>query len=933
MHNRPILILTVLLLALVVTCTSPSPGDSMTTETAVIRLPGHVLPSLNKATQLTGENLQSSESKPLTITIVLKRDRQQEFEQYLHELYDPHSKNFHHFLTQAQISAQFGPSPGEYGLLLEYLHRNGFRGIQRSNNRLTITAQARRADVERAFKIRIFDYRLRGRDFYANAEPPAVPASVAPHIQVIAGLSNLARPVRPVETFPANRAAYSEDIAEAAGLPAIAPDVKTTLAVCGVSPKSPGPSLASGLIQVLETTFVSLAAKLNLFIDAACIGLGSATGASLLTCNGMARALGPGIWTANPQCAEFYSFGLGGGPNQPQVQTEKADVSSPSVASNPQKIGLLEFDTYNSADVEDWLTFIGGVPPFALPTEVSVNGGVASPGPGESEVLLDIDTVMALDTQPATSYVVYDAPGGTTFETMFNTMINDGDTVISNSWAQCEDQTTQAEASAIDSILQTAAASGISVFNGTGDDGSTCLDGSANVVAVPADSPSATAVGGTTPMPGPGLTFGTEAWWNGVADTPPTGQGGFGVSKYFQAPSYQGGLGMRSVPDMVVDADPTEGIQICQADAGGCPTPLRYGGTSMAAPEWAAYVADLNSLLGSNLGAVNPRFYALAGTNAFHSPTVLGSDSTHVGIGSPDFLQLRLALTGQTPGVPISANSFSVAVGSNPDLTAPADGQTPALAQAFLLDANGFPAKGKTVAMTAASGSAVITPSSPVTDSDGQVTFQVTDLATENLTLTTTDTTDGVTLTQGPPLQFVAPPAAAAGINAFPSSVAADGKTPASIVVTLQDALGRPSPGKQVQLSQGRRQLGYQRTNSTGYRQQRYDHFHCDRRQQRDRDVLGGGRDRWQPAVPDDRNGHFQQCSSARMPVLDHRWSRLCSDSLCNGLCPAVIFVRGHRFHLRRPVRDGFRFIRQLLRIRLRHRQPLQVSARRRRPR
>ena len=179
--------------------------------------------------------------------------------------------------------------------------------------------------------------------------------------------------------------------------------------------------------------------------------------------------------------------------------------------------------------------------------------------------------------------------------------------------------------------------------------------------------------------------------WNGVADTPPTGQGGFGVSKYFQAPSYQGGLGgMRSVPDVVVDADPSEGIQICQADAGGCPTPLRYGGTSMAAPEWAAYVADLNSVLGTNLGAVNPRFYARAGTRAFHSPTVLGSDFSHVGLGSLDFLQLRQALTAQTPGVPISANSFSVAVGSNPDLTAPADGQTPAVAQTFCLTPTGF---------------------------------------------------------------------------------------------------------------------------------------------------------------------------------------------------------------------------------------------------
>ena len=64
-------------------------------------------------------------------------------------------------------------------------------------------------------------------------------------------------------------------------------------------------------------------------------------------------------------------------------------------------------------------------------------------------------------------------------------MINDGVSIISNSWAYCEDQTTQADAQAIDTILQNAAIAGISVFTGAGDNGSTCLDGAAGVVSVP----------------------------------------------------------------------------------------------------------------------------------------------------------------------------------------------------------------------------------------------------------------------------------------------------------------------------------------------------------------------------------------------------------------------------------------------------------------
>ena len=111
-----------------------------------------------------------------------------------------------------------------------------------------------------------------------------------------------------------------------------------------------------------------------------------------------------------------------------------------------------------------------------------------------------------------------------------------------NSWASCEDQVTLADVQGIDTVLQAAAASGISVFNGTGDSGSSCLDGSANTVAVPADSPNAVAVGGSSLTVGPGHTYGSETWWDGSQAVPATGQGGFGVSKFFSAPAYQNGL-------------------------------------------------------------------------------------------------------------------------------------------------------------------------------------------------------------------------------------------------------------------------------------------------------------------------------------------------------------------------------------------------------
>ena len=93
-----------------------------------------------------------------------------------------------------------------------------------------------------------------------------------------------------------------------------------------------------------------------------------------------------------------------------------------------------------------------------------------------------------------------------------------------------------------------------------------------------------------------------------------------------------------------------QGVVLCQADNGGCPNGGLYGGTSLAAPAWAAFTALLNQSQGTNLGFLNPLIYPLAGTNAFHGPASMGSDFAHVGLGSPNLPVLHQELTGQTPG-------------------------------------------------------------------------------------------------------------------------------------------------------------------------------------------------------------------------------------------------------------------------------------------
>ena len=186
---------------------------------------------------------------------------------------------------------------------------------------------------------------------------------------------------------------------------------------------------------------------------------------------------------------------------------------------------------------------------------------------------------------------------------------------------------------------------------------------------------------------------------------------------------------MRSIPDVSAPADPAQGVLICQADGGGCPTDNLYGGTSIAAPIWAASMAVLNQRTGSDFGFLNPQIYPLANGSAFHSGASMGSDFAHVGLGSPNFGELRRQLTRGTLGAPSIANSAVVAF---PPLTY-ADGTSQVGVSVIVMDADFNAISGQSVTLTANSGShAMITAVNGTSNvANGAARFIVTDNISE----------------------------------------------------------------------------------------------------------------------------------------------------------------------------------------------------------
>jgi kumamolisin len=181
-----------------------------------------------------------------------------------------------------------------------------------------------------------------------------------------------------------------------------------------------------------------------------------------------------------------------------------------------------------------------------------------------------------------------------------------------------------------DSSFSTAASQGQSIFAAAGDNGSDDAGDGGTSVDFPASDPSVTGVGGTTLKLKSTNAYSSEKAWSGS---------GGGTSSQFSQPSFQSGVtsdSTRDVPDVAAVADPNTGWAIY---TGGSWTEI--GGTSAAAPNWAAFTAIYDQYAaaagGSALGFANSSIYADAtGSNYssdFHDVTSGSNGAYSAGTG------------------------------------------------------------------------------------------------------------------------------------------------------------------------------------------------------------------------------------------------------------------------------------------------------------
>ena len=323
-----------------------------------------------------------------------------------------------------------------------------------------------------------------------------------------------------------------------------------------------------------------------------------------------------------------------------------------------QTIGVVSLGGgYLASDMKEYFAQLGLNEPEIV--DVPIDDGRNQPGLddlADREVTLDIQVAGAM--APGARIVVYFAENSE--EGLYDALseaVHDAahtPTVISLSWGGPEETWTGQLRGALSAVLDDAAALGVTVTAATGDDGAADGVPRGLHVDLPACLPGVLGCGGTRIEVDGGKL--TESVWNDAQAS--LGATGGGVSRFIPLPAWQVAAGVpahpetgfrgRGVPDVAADADPHTGYRV---RIGGQDQVV--GGTSAAAPLWAALIARINQKLGRAVGFVNPLLYS-AGQASFRDIALGGNEGflaggrwdACTGLGSPIGETLARALPG-----------------------------------------------------------------------------------------------------------------------------------------------------------------------------------------------------------------------------------------------------------------------------------------------
>ncbi|MGH3155300.1 MAG: S53 family peptidase [Streptosporangiaceae bacterium] len=523
---------------------------------------------------------------------------------FAREVSAPGSAQFHHYLTDAQWAATYGPAKAEVTKATAWLRKEGLTVGAVPADRLFVPAEGTAHAIEHAFGIQLGYYKLAGRTVRLAKGTIAVPTSLAGSVTGTVGINDYIA-TNALSTGAAEQTAATK------------PDNST---------KEPGPPAgfrnskpcSAYWGQLTDTTDSGDLYQPYVYPEPYDI------------C-GYKPAQLRGAYDLNGAVAK--------GDDGKGVTIAIVDAyDSPHLLANAQEYFRLNDPKHPLLTSQ-----------FTNDEPASINSVAECDGNGwYAEQSLDVETTHSMAPGAHLEYVGAQSclnPGLLAAE---NTAITSGAQVVSNSWLETlgdvfDDVSTH---TAFDNAFLLADGTGVSVLFCTGDNGDNFADFGLTIPDYPASSPYVTAVGGTTVEVGATSNREAEYGWStarqvlcvrhsancGTATTPEgpmtyqEGAGG-GTSYYYAEPTYQDavvpsdlslrneavtGEAMRVLPDVAMDADPQSGLLIGLTQSfpnGSYYAQFKEGGTSLATPTLAGVIADTDQMSGTSLGFLNPELY------------------------------------------------------------------------------------------------------------------------------------------------------------------------------------------------------------------------------------------------------------------------------------------------------------------------------------
>jgi trimeric autotransporter adhesin len=172
-------------------------------ETNLVPLRGNVHP-MAQARYDRGPAPESTRTGRIMLVLERSATQQQALTQYLADLQNPSSPNYHKWLTPAQYGAQYGISDADLQTVEGWLQGHGFKIEKVPQARNVIQFSGNFGQLQSAFHTSMHSLLVNGENHFANMTDPQIPAALAAVVAGVGPLNDF-RPKPPMVMGPKGR--------------------------------------------------------------------------------------------------------------------------------------------------------------------------------------------------------------------------------------------------------------------------------------------------------------------------------------------------------------------------------------------------------------------------------------------------------------------------------------------------------------------------------------------------------------------------------------------------------------------------------------------------------------------------------------------------------------------------------------------------------